>query len=101
MRTVRQLITEDKSVYIYLRNRAIAYRFLSDAEREGIPFGTKPATMAKPAKVFSLRPDGTTWYLTGFVSHMRYGHASDAVRIDYEKYVDGEAYYMHVPKRGE
>ena len=36
MRTIRELIKEEKKVYIFLRNKAIAYRFVSDAEREGI-----------------------------------------------------------------
>ena len=39
MRTIRELIKEEKKVYIFLRNKAIAYRFVSDAEREGITFG--------------------------------------------------------------
>lgn len=34
MRTIRELIKEEKKVYIFLRNKAVAYRFVSDAERE-------------------------------------------------------------------
>ena len=36
MRTIKKLINTEKKVYILLKNKAIQYRFMSDAEREGI-----------------------------------------------------------------
>ncbi len=41
MRTIRELISNEKKVYILLKSKAIQYRFMSDAEREGIE-GIKP-----------------------------------------------------------
>ena len=41
MRTIKQLINPEKKVYIRLRGKAIRYRFMSDAEREGITYGDK------------------------------------------------------------
>ena len=37
MRTIRNLINQEKKVYILLRTRAIQYRFMSDADRVSIP----------------------------------------------------------------
>ena len=34
MRTIKKLINTEKKVYILLKNKAIQYRFMSDAERE-------------------------------------------------------------------
>ena len=39
MRTIKKLINTEKKVYILLKNKAIQYRFMSDAEREGITYG--------------------------------------------------------------
>lgn len=39
MRTIKELISNEKKVYILLKSKAIQYRFMSDAEREGIIYG--------------------------------------------------------------
>ncbi len=91
MRTIKQLIRKDKKVYIYLRNEAIRLRFSHEAEKEGITFDDgEKATERAVDDVIALLPEGTICFL-GFVGRMCYGSGSaDAIRIDYEKYINGE-----------
>jgi len=95
MRTIRSLIKEDKKVYIYLRNKAIEYRFMSDAEREGINFGdgAKP-TDRQMDDIMALHDDGTICYL-GWAGRMAYHYSKNVTkRIDYEKYIEGFDDYL-------
>ena len=95
MRTIKELINQEKKVYILLRTKAVQYRFMSDADREGITFGdgTK-ATEREVDDIMALRPDGTICFL-GWAGHMCYHHSKKtAIRIDYEKYIDGSADYI-------
>ena len=95
MRTIRDLIKQNKKVYILLRNRAIQYRFMSDAEREGITYGdgVKP-TQRAVEDIMALHADGTICFL-GWGGRMAYHHSKNTViRIDYEKYIDGSEYYV-------
>ena len=95
MRTIKKLINTEKKVYIFLKNKAIQYRFMSDAEREGITFGDKvKPTERQVDGIMALRHDGTICFL-GFVGYMCYYHGGNAaIRIDYEKYIDGEKDYV-------
>lgn len=66
-----------------------------DADNEGITFddGKKVAERAVD-DIMALLPGGTICFL-GFVGRMCYGSGSaDAVRIDYEKYANGEENYL-------
>lgn len=90
MRTIRQLINSKKKVYIFLKNKAIQARFMSNAEHEGITFGD----MVKPTErqaddIMALNADGTICFL-GWAGRMCYHYGGDAaIRINYEKYIDG------------
>ena len=55
MRTIKHLIENNKKVYVLLNGRAIGYRFLSDAEREGFRFGdgVKPSER-EPGDIMAL-----------------------------------------------
>lgn len=100
MRTVRQLINKDKKVYILLKSRAIQYRFMSDAEREGITYSNNVKPTQIPAEdIMALQSDGTICFL-GWAGHMCY-HCGDkaAIRIDYEKYIDGKEDYIIKPEK--
>lgn len=92
MRTVKDLIGKEKKVYIFLKNRALCYRFLSDAEREGIVGGKigRP-TFMEPDDIFALNPDGTICYV-GFVGRMYSASPEGVLRVDYERYISGEDY---------
>lgn len=91
MRTIKQLIRNDRKVYIYLGNEAIRRRFGKDADREGITFGDKEKATHRPLDdVMALLPDGTICFV-GFVGRILFGSSQpEAIRIDYERYVNGE-----------
>ena len=38
MRTIRELVNQEKNVYIILRTKEMQFRFMSDAAREGITY---------------------------------------------------------------
>lgn len=102
MRTIRNLINQEKKVYILLRTRAMQYRFMSDADREGITFGDgKKATDRMAEDIMALKADGTICFL-GWAGHMCYHQSRNAaIRIDYEKYIDGTDDYIITPGKGE
>ena len=70
MRTIRELIKKQDKVYILLNSKAIQYRFMSDAEIEGITYGD--GTRAIDRQVDDIM----------------------ALRVDYEKYISGEDDYI-------
>lgn len=86
MRKIKDLINNEKHVYILLKNDEIAKRFMSDAEAEGITFsdGMKP-TGKSLDDIIALLPDGTICYV-GFVGRM-YRHSNQCICIDYEEYI--------------
>lgn len=95
MRTIRELIKEEKKVYIYLRNKATEYRFISDAEREGITFGDGVKPTERPIDdIMALHDDGTICFL-GWAGRMAYHYNQKNIkRIDYEKYIEGLEDYL-------
>ena len=95
MRTIRDLIKTDKKVYIYLQNKAIEYRFMSDAEREGITYGDGIKPTERPVDdIMALNSDGTISFL-GWAGRMPYHYSKDTVkRVDYERYICGDDYYL-------
>ncbi len=95
MRTIKQLIQKDKKVYLYLRNEAVRLRFSHEADKEGITFDDgEKVTERAVDDVMALLPGGTICFL-GFVGRICYGSGSaDAIRIDYEKYANGEENYV-------
>lgn len=94
MRTIRNLINQEKKVYIILRSKAMEYRFMSDAAREGITFGDGVKTTERNVEdIMVLQPEGTICFL-GFAGRMNYHYNKNkAICIDYEKYIDGEPNY--------
>ena len=95
MRTIRELIKEEKKVYIYLRNKATEDRFISDAECEGITFGdgVKP-TERQIDDIMALYGDGTISFL-GWAGRMTYHYNKNGIkRIDYEKYINNKENYF-------
>ena len=95
MRTIKELINEEKRVYIILKTKAIQYRFMSDAEREGVTYGDGVCAIERLADdIMSLKADGTICYV-GFAGRVLYHHLNDkCIMIDYEKYVDGDSGYI-------
>ena len=100
MRTIKNLINHERKVYISMRNRAIRYRFMSDAEREGITYGDGVTPTERHVDpVMALRADGTICFV-GWAGMMAYRMCgSEIIRIDYEKYVDGDECYVINPDK--
>lgn len=83
---IRYLINNEKKVYILLKNKESAKRFLSDAESEDITFsdGTKPTNKA-PDDIIALLPNGSICYV-GFIGRMC-RHSNQCICIDYGEYI--------------
>ena len=96
MRTIKELISNEKKVYILLKPKAIQYRFMSDAEREGITYGDNVKPTERPVDdIMALQPNGTICFL-GWAGRVCYHYATqnNINRVDYEKYINGDANYM-------
>lgn len=86
MRKIKDLINNEKKVYVLLKNEEIAKRFMSDAESEGITFsdGAKPTNKAID-DIIALLPNGTICYV-GFIGRMC-RHSNQCICVDYEEYI--------------
>lgn len=84
MKNIKDLINNEKKVYILLKNKDIAKQFMADAETEGITFGdgSKPTDKA-PDDIIALLPNGTICYV-GFIGRM-YRNSGQCVCVDYEE----------------
>ena len=93
MRTITNLITPEKHIYVLFNNQALCRQFLSQAEWEGFTIGNKKPTEIEWTDVLAVQPDKKLCYL-GFASRMAL-HSSqrNIVRIDYEKYINGAKHY--------
>ena len=81
----------------FISDRIIIWRlrFMSDAEREGITYGDNVnPTERKVDDIMALQPNGTICFL-GWAGRMCYHYNKENVlRIDYERYIDGEENYI-------
>ena len=95
MRTIKELLQYGKKVYIVLPTKAMQYRFMSDADREGITFGDGvKATERLASDIMALLPDGHIFFV-GWVGSLCFKQGGDSViRVDYEKYIDGDNSYL-------
>ena len=92
---MRNLLSLNGRIFVYLRNRNISELFLKNAEAEGFTFsdGVKP-TERHDSDIFALHHDRTINYV-GSVGHMAFQCAADGiVRVDYEKYLAGAENYI-------
>lgn len=84
MKTIRELVNTGERVYVHLKDRETAERFLHDAEAEGFTFGDgiKP-TDRHWSDLYAIHPDGALNYV-GTNGHIHYGSGADGiVRIEY------------------
>ncbi len=95
MRKIRDLMNPKKRVYIILNTKAMQYRFMSDAQREGITYpNNMPVTERMVEDVMSLHADATIYFL-GWAGRVQYHSCKEnRICVDYEKYVDGEEDYL-------
>ena len=95
MRTIKELLQYGKKVYIVLPTKAMQYRFMSDADREGITFGDGAKASERMASdIMALLTDGYICFV-GWVGRLCFKQGGDSVvRVDYEKYIDGDNSYL-------
>lgn len=89
MRTITELIKIYGKVYVVLPNKAIQYRFFSDAEREGFTFsnGEKP-TSGECYHLIGVHSDKTLTYVSGWASNVYYNlNRKKLITVDYDKYI--------------
>ena len=88
MKTIKELASMGKRVYVNLKDEEIARRFLRNAEVEGFTFGdgVRP-TERHWSDLYAIHPDGTLNYV-GAIGRIEYGFGTDSVvRIDYSQEV--------------
>lgn len=95
MRTIKELLQYRKKVYIVLPTKAMQYRFMSDADREGITFGDGvKATDRMASDIMALLLDGHICFV-GWIGRVCFKQGGDSVlRVDYERYISGEDSYL-------
>lgn len=72
------------------------YRFMSDAECEGITYGDNVKPTERPVDdIMALQPNGTICFL-GWAGRVCYHYAiqNNIIRVDYEKYINGDADFI-------
>lgn len=91
IRRIADLFGKRDKIYIYLANKEVGNRFLSDAEKEGFRFGDGISpTEREPDDVMAIHKDRTICYL-GWAGHLFfYQQKCKIPRIDYERYINGE-----------
>ena len=84
MKTIKELANMDERVYVHLKDKETAKRFLSDAEAEGFTFGDGVNPNDRHwSDLYAIHPDGTLNYV-GTNGRIHYSSgASGIVRIEY------------------
>lgn len=99
MRTIQSLAKMNGRVYVRLNGEKIGNEFMAQAEKEGFTFkdGAKPTSRAC-AGIMSLNSDNTINFV-GLNGAIAFGSGAETIgdekliRIDYEKYMNGEEDY--------
>ncbi len=95
MRTITNLINPGIHVYVHFNTNNLCRQFLQQAEWEGFTIGEngKP-TDIELTSVLAIQPGKRLCHL-GWASHMAYhSKAKNVIRVDYEKYINGEKRYF-------
>ena len=79
-----------------LPNKAVQYRFFSDAEREGFTFADKEKpTTGQCYHLMAVHKDKTIAYVSGWSSNVYYNlNRKNLITVVYEKYIDGFDDYL-------
>ena len=100
-RKLRNLAKGNQKAYVYLSNEELGMRFLKQAESEGFRFGDGAApTQRMYEEIMAVNPDLTINYV-GTYGRVAFGAgasqigSTDLIRIDYEKFVNGEEDYFY------
>ena len=99
MRNVTELSKLNGKVYVYLKDKVIARRFMQDAENEGFTFGDGEKPTARPGNnLYVVNRDWTISHV-GWAGHMAFQSAKyvgeqELIRVDYEKYLLEEDFIL-------
>lgn len=101
MRTIRQLQNKEKPVFFKFESSALCYRFLSEAQLEGLTLVNRRAPCTHPADdLLVLLPCGEIT-AAGFAGRVLFSQGGGSViRIDYRKYLSGCADYYFCEQEG-
>lgn len=98
-RKISDLLSEKRTVYIYLGDAETSSAFMKNAEEEDFLFGdgVLPAKR-KSEDIMAVCDDKTICYV-GFVGKIAFNiadkvHQRKPVRVDYKKYSNGERKYI-------
>ncbi len=98
-RTITELLNLKGRVYVYCANKAVAQRFMQDAENECFLFadGVNP-TQRQADDIFAIYPNHTLNYV-GWAGHMAFKSPKAVVggpliRVDYIRYITGEKKFL-------
>ena len=102
MRTIKNLVSQnDERVYVYLANNELGSKFMHQAEEEGFVFedGALP-TSRTYAEIMAVNGNITINFVgtngrIAFGSGVKKMGDKTLVRVDYEKYVNGDADYFY------
>ena len=97
LRTLKQLAEKEGKVWVYLDNEEAGKAFLRQAQEEGFHFGDGVCPCAREwFYVMGLHSDMTICYASLYNWTLSFAaHAEGTpVRIDYEKYMAGEADFL-------
>ena len=90
MRTIKDLLNQERRVYVFLRDSETAERFIRMAEGEGFTYadGAKLSSR-KTSDIYALNADLTV-NTVGFAGHMAfYAKSGRIARVDFAEYVGG------------
>ncbi len=102
MRTITNLITPGKHVYIHFETKDLCRQFLQQAEWEGFTIGDdgKP-TDIESTDILAVMTGKKLCHL-GWSSRMAFSmNPKNVIRIDYGKYINGARKYLYERKREE
>ena len=103
MNTIKNLLSLDGRVYVYLSCREVGDKFLENAQAEGFMIGDKKPTEAEHDSIFVLNHDMTLNY-PSYIGHMAFHMPNSCsykiIRVDYEKYLAGGEDYIFWPYIG-
>ena len=95
MRSLKALIEQNDSVWIYCKDEPLQVQFLEQAESEGFLAlnGQKPTELFHHM-LYGIDSDMTMGYLSNMCWCLTFREGDTHVRVDYGKYIAGEEDYI-------
>ena len=86
MKTIKELASMGERVYVHLKDKETAMRFLRQAESEGFTFSDGVSPIVRHwADLYAIHYDGTLNYV-GSVGRIEYASGADScVRVEYQE----------------